>query len=83
MTKDCRDHIAKPLYYIVNLSLATGIVPTAWKRAKIKPVFKSDDVNKVENFRPISILPVLSKLLEKSVHSQFIEYLESEKLQPN
>ena len=77
MLKDCREHIIVPLHHIVNMSLQTSTIPAAWKQAKLVPIFKSGDSNKVENYRPISVLPVLSKLLEKAVHSQLLEYLET------
>ena len=69
-----------PLHHIINFSLQSKIVPSAWKKAKLVPIFKSGDQGKAENYRPISVLPVLSKLLEKAVHSQLIDYLERNKL---
>jgi len=80
MLKDCADSIAKPLQHIVNLSLQTGTVPTEWKTAKIVPIYKSGNMSKVENYRPISVLPVLSKVLEKAVHNQLSTYLEQNEL---
>ena len=80
MLKDCAEHIATPLHHIVNQSLITSTVPTGWKQAKLVPLYKSGDSNKVENYRPISVLPTLSKLMEKAVHTQLTEYLESGKL---
>ena len=77
MLKDCAEEIAQPLSHIINLSLGTNTVPSLWKSAKICPVFKSGDSDMVENFRPISILPVLSKLLERTVHDQLYNFLES------
>ena len=64
MLKDSCDYIAKPLY---PLSLTTSIVPSEWKKAKVIPLYKSGLVNAPENYRPISILPILSKLLERAV----------------
>ena len=80
MLKDCREFIVDPLHHIVNLSLQTSTVPTVWKRAKIVPIFKSGDQTQTENYRPISVLPILSKLVEKAVHLQFLKYLEENKL---
>ena len=80
MLKDCADSIAIPLRYIVNLSLNTSAVPSAWKEAKIVPVYKSGDSSSVENYRPISVLPILSKLLEKAVHTQLSDFLENHDL---
>ena len=76
LLKDCYTAIAKPMAHIINLSLRSGIVPTAWKSAKITPIFKSGDTKVVSNYRPISVLPVLSKILERAVHNQLYEYME-------
>lgn len=80
MLKDCAQHLIVPLHHIINQSLRSSTVPNAWKQAKIVPLFKSGDTNKPENYRPISVLPILSKLLEKAVHTQLMEFLENEKL---
>ena len=56
------------------------MVPSVWKQAKIIPIFKSGYREKAENYRPISVLPVLSKLLEKAVHDQLLRFLESNNL---
>lgn len=78
--KDCAFHIAEPLCFILNLSITTSTVPNLWKKAKITPIFKSGNAELPQNYRPISILPVLSKILEKSVHHQFLTYLENNNL---
>ena len=83
MLKDCRKYIISPLHHIINLSLQSKIVPSAWKQAKIVPIFKSGDMENAENYRPISVLPVLSKLLEKAVHDQLLTFLESNELLNN
>ena len=59
MLKDCAEYITTPLHHIVNQSLTTSTLPTGWKQAKLVPIYKSGDTNKVENYRPISVLPVL------------------------
>ena len=65
LLKDCADIIAGSLAYTIYLSIKTSTVPSVWKIAKITPVFKSGDLTKPENHRPISILPIASKILEK------------------
>ena len=80
MLKDCAEEIAGPITHIINLSLMTSMVPTIWKTAKVKPVFKSGNVDLDENYRPISILPILSKLLERTVHDQLYSFMESNRL---
>ena len=66
--------LAPSLLYIVNKSLITGEFPCSWKEAKIKPLFKSGAKDDKNNYRPISILPTVSKLIEKWVENKLSEY---------
>ena len=68
MLKDVASEIAKPISYVINLSLRTGQVPTDWKIARVVPVHKSRSTVDFNNYRPISILPVISKIIERAVH---------------
>ena len=76
LIKDARSVIALPLTYLINLSLETGIFPAEWKIAKIIPIHKSGSYSCFDNYRPISILPVFSKVFEKLVHRQLLKFLE-------
>lgn len=69
-----------PLTHLVNLSIRENKFPNNWKKAIVTPVFKTGDCDLGSNYRPISILPVLSKVLEKVVASQVIEHLETNQL---
>jgi len=80
MLKDCRLNISQPICHILNLSIRTSTVPTLWKIARVVPIHKKGNTTDPANFRPISLLPVLSKILEKAVHSQLIDFLENENL---
>ena len=51
-----------------------------WKAARVIPLFKKGDVNNMDNYRPISFLPIASKLLERAVHTQLVNYLRKHKL---
>jgi len=51
-----------------------------WKTAQITPMFKSDDPTNITNYRPIAILPTISKLLEKILYNQLINHLENNNL---
>ena len=62
--------IAESLTFICNLSIKTGSFPDKWKEAKVKPLHKGGPTNDPNNFRPISILPALSKLFEKHVFNE-------------
>ena len=77
MLKDAATIITKPLAYIINLSLRSGSVPLEWKAAKVIPLFKSGSMVELDNYRPISILPVLSKILERIVYKQLLSHLEN------
>jgi len=83
LLKDAASVIAKPLTYIINLSLRSGAVPAEWKEAKVLPLFKSGSSTEIGNYRPISLLPILLKILEKVVYSQLVSYLESHNLLPD
>ena len=67
--------VAPSLTYIFNLSLATGIYTDDRKRAGVTPIFKSRGRRQCANYRPISILPAVSKVFEKEVFRQVYGYL--------
>ena len=72
--------ISIPLTLIINQSLTTGIFPGNLKNVKIKPLFKKNNVHMFSNYRPISLLPVVSKIFEKVIHRQLIDYFTINKL---
>jgi hypothetical protein len=72
--------ISRPLKHIFSLSLASGCVPSQFKFAKVIPVFKSGDRRLMDNYRPISLLNVFSKVLEKIVHTRLSNFLEQNNL---
>uniref|UniRef100_A0A669CP39 Reverse transcriptase domain-containing protein n=1 Tax=Oreochromis niloticus TaxID=8128 RepID=A0A669CP39_ORENI len=76
--KEAFDTIGPCILLLMNLSLSSGCVPTAFKNAVVQPVIKkaSLDHNTLANYRPISKLPFLSKILEKIVLQQLQTYLE-------
>ena len=76
LLRDSASVISKPISCIINLSLKSGKIPTEWKTAKVIPLHKSGKTTMPDNYRPISILPVLSKILEKAVQKQLLCYLE-------
>jgi len=74
-------HISKPLCHIFNKCLEYGICPDIWKEAKVIPLPKDKRSTLAgPNSHPISLLPVLSKLLEKIVYVQIQDYLSSNDL---
>ena len=60
---------------IFNNSFAACTFPRAWKISEVTPIFKSRDFDNPSNTRPISLLPILSKVCEKLAHKQFVNYL--------
>ena len=73
--KDAADVIKTPITYIINLSIRTEVFPSEMKIAKVKPLYKKKSRLEVGNYRPVSILSVASKILEKAVFVQFNRYL--------
>ena len=72
--------IAEPVAHIVNLSMKNGVMPSACKIASVVPIFKSGDTNDPNNYRPISILPLIGKCIEYFVNQQLTIYVEENKL---
>ena len=73
--KKLKDSIVPPLTKIVNLSLTTGIFPEKMKQADVFPLFKSKNMKEVTNYRPISLLITLSKILEKIMYTRTYNFL--------
>ncbi len=65
---------------ILNTSIVTGCFPSLWKHAIVVPIYKTGDVNEPKNYRPISLLPIISKILEKVIARQLTLYLEENHL---
>ena len=72
--------ISKPLMKIINLSIQQGQYPSLFKMAKVTPIYKKGSKSDKNNYRPISILPVLSKIIEKHVSDNLKQYLETNDL---
>ena len=68
--------IAEPLTHIFNLSFSNGIVPQELKTAKIIPIYKGENPTIFTNYRPIYLLPTISKILEKLSYNRLLRYLD-------
>ena len=80
LLKSIKDEIAKPLTIIINQSLKTGVFPDALKIAKVKPLYKKGDNFCLNNYRPISLLPTISKIFERVMFTQLYSYLNANNL---
>lgn len=75
--KDCLKPIVHPITSMVNASFQSCVFPSKWKTAVVTPIPKEGDQEQVNNNRPISLTPVLSKVCERVVHNQLTSYLQS------
>ena len=75
--RELQDILAPTLEIIFNHSLNTGIVPSDWKMANITPLFKKGDRSQPNNYRPISLTSIVSKLFEHILSSNIRKHLES------
>ena len=80
MLKLISNDISRSITLIINQSLTTGIFPIKLKIAKVVPIFKKDSKKEFQNYRPISVLPVISKIFESVIHDQLNEYFINNKL---
>jgi hypothetical protein len=82
MLKASMPYIISPLTYICNQSLAEGIFPDRLK-AIIKPIFKNGNKEEPSNYRPISLLPAFSKILERVIYNRLYEHIDNSNILDN
>ena len=75
-----KDELVPALTHITNLSIQQKLFPMQWKRAKVIPLHKKDDKNSPKNYRPVALLSVFSKIVERAIFQQIIQYLEDNNL---
>ena len=80
LLKFSKNMIVKPLTLIVNQTLMSGKFPSQLKLSKVKPLFKKNDCKQLSNYRPISLLPSISKIFERVIFNQINEYLTQNNL---
>lgn len=80
LLKDHSNILVPHLTHIFNGCLRKGIFPKVLKKSQIRPIHKGGTRDRIENYRPISILPSLSKILEKIINIRLVNYLESKKI---
>ena len=74
------NELVKPLTLITNQVLCTGVFPDKLKIAKVIPIFKKGDDTDFNNYRPISLLPAISKIIEKVIYNQTYTYFDHNKI---
>ena len=74
LLKSISNEISSCNTLIINQSISTGSYPENLKLAKVIPIFRKSDKMEINNYRPISVLPVISKVLENVMHTQLLEY---------
>ena len=80
LLKQMKTHLQKPITYIINQSLRNGTFPNKLKIAKILPIYKKDNEHYLDNYRPISILPAISKIFEKAIFLQIHTFFKEHNL---
>jgi hypothetical protein len=83
MLKASMPYIISPLTNIYNQSLAHGIFPFRLKYAIIKPIFKNGKEDEPSNYRPISLLPAFSKILERVIYNRLYEHTDNNNILDN
>ncbi len=71
----CATALCEPVSFLFNKSLESGCLPDLWKTHKICPIPKSGDCSKISNYRPISLLCILSKVMESVVYDKVIDFI--------
>ena len=76
----CSDLLSNSLAVIFNCSINTGIFPDEWKCSKVIPLFKHGERSDLNNYRPISIIPVVAKVFERIIYDQMYAFLTENNL---
>lgn len=82
MLKLCLPVILNYLTHVINVCLENGYFPEIWKEALVIPIPKNNNPSALSDLRPISLLPVLAKVLEKIIRAQMAAYLDKHKILP-
>lgn len=80
LLKTIKGALLNPITIIINQMITTGIFPDKLKVAKVTPIYKKDDENVFTNYRPISLLPSISKIFEKVIFQQLYKFFKDKNL---
>ena len=76
LLKLLKEYLSKPLEILFNASFSSGTVPDNFKVARVIPVFKKGSRTQQNNYRPISLLPIFNRILEKLMYKRLISFIE-------
>ena len=80
MVEVCGPSIYKPVGIIFKQCLQTGVFPSEWKKGNIVPIHKKGDKQMLQNYRPVSLLPICGKILERLMFNEMFEFFIENKL---
>ena len=72
--KDYEARYSSSILGFFDLTISTGLIPAEWKDARVTDIFKSGARNDVNNYRLISVLPLVSKIMERAIQVQFLAF---------
>ncbi|KAG6440382.1 hypothetical protein O3G_MSEX001260 [Manduca sexta] len=72
--------ICYPLSFIINLCFEEGVFPKPLKLSIVKPIFKNGDETSLNNYRPVALIPIFAKIIEKAIHSRLYNFLENKNI---
>ena len=78
--KKCFDELCEPLKHVFNLSIETGVLPDKLKITRESPVYMAGDSSDLTNYRPISVFPCFSKILQRIMYNCLFSYVYQEKI---
>ena len=76
VVRQCKVTVAQQLSSLINLSINTGVFPDSLKVAQVTPIHKQNDPLNKSNYRPVSVLPIFSKVYEKVIEIQLADYFD-------
>jgi len=80
LLKDAVSVTSKPVTYLINLTISSGEIPSQWKEARVTPIYKTGKKDDENNYRPISVLPLVSKVMKSAIQVQLLSFLDKNKV---
>ena len=80
LIKDCAYELSSPIAHLLNVILETSIIPNDFKIGRVTAIYKNGERSQLNNYRPITVLPIVSKIMERCIYNQLTEYLEKNNL---